>query len=108
MFLNPTKKNLNFLKVEFKKVYSPNVGYSSYKKDIVKNYLFIVADKNRFVYLENAYPSTLSTNENGTMGECSMMFSTNKSGVLDSMEFPFLKPYVRKLKIEKLIKQKII
>ena len=66
-----------------------------------------------FFLLENAYPRTITSPNYGeefgnSEKRCELVFDCSHIGDLKSPEFNFLKPYLRKEKIQRLIEKKII
>ena len=108
LVFTPNDEEFKYFRGVLSKIFDKDIWFLSYKKDIIKNYLFIIEDRNCFIYLQDAYPIDMSLLENGEYGGCCIEHSKILSGELDSVKFKFLKPYVRKIKIEKLIKEKII
>lgn len=83
-------------------------GNLGFKKGYVRNYLFIVKDRDMFVLLENAYPRTITAPGDGEDYEkrCELVFTSYHLGDLKSFEYNFIKPYLRKEKIQRLIDKK--
>ena len=108
----PTEKEYYMLLEDFGHIYDPRIGFRSSKENHNKNYLFVLKEKNVFYLLYNSFPRTISNYDINVIDNycekpsCEITFSKIAVGELDTKQYPFLKPHLRKDKIKNLIRQK--